>query len=445
MVERPNVLLLIGDDHGYPYFGFTGSEIVQTPQLDLLAEEGVVFTRAYSTSNVCRPALWTLLTGLYPHQMHALVAKRTGTRFTPGRAGIAQWRDADLAYVEAIRSDPDTLPRAFARAGYATFQSGKYWEGSYRTAGFAEGMTRGAGRDAWNQLGGEGISIGRPSLKPVLDFIDSNQEQPFFVWYAPMLPHWPYNAPDRLREPYERTGVSPAAAEYYANCSWFDESVGELLEHLGRRGLRDRTLVVYVSDNGFQMESDANYGHAHGGPQGKLSTHEQSFHTPIILNYPGRIEAGRVDESLVSSADLYPTLLDYAGAQGSSRALGTSLRPRLEDRATETREHLIGSTTFVRVSESELRADASAPEPGDPWELLNREAIFHLVSEDWHYLHNQTRDERALYDVGDASPEPRNVVASHKELVGDYADRIEAWKAELLRSVGSSEVDGSRP
>jgi hypothetical protein len=114
--DKPNVLLLIGDDHGYPYFGFTGSEIVQTPQLDRLAEHGTVFTRGYSTSNTCRPALWTLLTGLYPYQMYAQVAERTGA-FTPGRAGVEQWRDADLAFVEAIRNDPDTLPRAFAREG----------------------------------------------------------------------------------------------------------------------------------------------------------------------------------------------------------------------------------------------------------------------------------------------------------------------------------------
>jgi arylsulfatase A-like enzyme len=442
---KPNVLLLIGDDHGHPYFGFMGNEIVRTPHLDRLAGEGAVFTRAYSTSNVCRPALWTLLTGLQPFQIHALTARRSGTRFAPGRTGVQQWRDDDLAYVEAIRRNPHTLPRALARAGYASFQSGKYWEGDSQGAGFSAGMSGSDRRNGWQQAGGAGLGIGRKSLRPVLDFIDRNTDRPFFVWYAPMLPHFPYDAPGRLRKAYERQGVSEDAAAYYANCSWFDEGVGKLLAHLERRGLRERTLVVYLSDNGFQLEPDADYGHLHGGPQGKLSTHERSFRTPIVLNWPGHIEAGQVHEALASSADLYPTLLDYAGAAEPLGVSGTSLRPVLEGRATGTRDHLIGSTTFLRAAEPELRAAADASEPGDPYELMKREAVFFLVTPEWHYVLNETRGEAALYAANDPSREPQNVIATHAELVRGHPERIEAWKADMLRPLPRFEADDVEP
>lgn len=235
--ERPNIVLMIGDDHGYPYFGFTGSEVVETPNLDRLAQAGTVFTHGFSTSNVCRPALWTLLTGLYPLQIHRIVERRTGEAMETGPDGRAQWTQWDRHYTDAIRSDPDTLPRALGRSGYASFQGGKYWDGSFEAAGFTEGTASGGIGRSVDRVQKSAVRFGRVTIDPLLDFIDRNRDRPFFVWYAPMMPHRPHTPPREMIARYEGTGLADSAKAYYAMCTWYDEGVGELLDHLDRKGL----------------------------------------------------------------------------------------------------------------------------------------------------------------------------------------------------------------
>ncbi|UCE87458.1 MAG: sulfatase-like hydrolase/transferase, partial [Deltaproteobacteria bacterium] len=124
----PNLVLIIGDDHGYRDFGFMGSEIVQTPTLDRLAREGTVFRNAQVTASVCAPSLRTLLTGLYPYQWN-LRMEQLATRGYPRPAG---------ARIEAF----ETLPARLADVGYVSFQAGKFHEPSHAVAGFTHGMER---------------------------------------------------------------------------------------------------------------------------------------------------------------------------------------------------------------------------------------------------------------------------------------------------------------
>ena len=126
-IERPNIVLIIGDDHDYRDFGFMGSDVAHTPTLDRLAAAGTVFDLAYSTASVCRPSLRTLLTGLHPleYRMHEVQLHRD-RRIYP---------DADR-----LMSALHTLPSRLADVGYKSFQAGKYSDGSFREAGFTEGM-----------------------------------------------------------------------------------------------------------------------------------------------------------------------------------------------------------------------------------------------------------------------------------------------------------------
>lgn len=431
--ERPNIVLLIGDDYGYPYHGFTGSEVVQTPHLDRLAAEGTVFTQGFATSNVCRPSMWTLLTGLYPLQLHARAERRAGQPLGSGARGRRQWPKWDRYYVGAIRADPDTLPRALSRAGYVSFQAGKFWEGTFDVGGFDDGMNRedvpGATDPADgpnDRVRGLGSTLGRLTLSPVLDFIDAQGDPPFFLWYAPLLPHRPHDPPADLWALYEGLGLSHDARAYYAMCSWFDRGVGQLIEHLERRGLSERTLVVYVSDNGWQADPASEATHHLGGPLGKLSHHELAFRTPIVFRWPGRIPAGRVVEALVSTADLHPTLLSYAGMAAAPGRLGVDLRPLIEGSAGSVRDVLIGSTSFLRLPEQEIGSRAQ-----QSW---TRELVFHATTPHWHYVLHETSGEEWLYDRRSGLLDPRDRLADHAERARALRARIEAWKAELARA-----------
>ena len=196
----PNLVLVIGDDHGYPDFGFMGSPVVQTPRLDRLAAEGVVFPVGYSTASLCRPALRTLLTGLDPSQYARM---EYAARRSP---------DADAASTPLIR-EIQTLPRLLAERGYKSFQAGKYSEGHYRSAGFSEGMVEHPGNRGLRSSS----RLVRESLDPVLEFVTENAERPFFLWFAPKLPHLPHDPPARHVALYAEADVWSGARDYYAN------------------------------------------------------------------------------------------------------------------------------------------------------------------------------------------------------------------------------------
>lgn len=431
--------MIIGDDHGYPYFGLTGSEVVRTPNLDRLAEGGALFTRAHVTASVCRPSLRTLLTGLYPIQFSAVQARLRSEairRLPPGkRRKPREMRRIKDHYSRFVIEHFETLPRLLGREGYCSFEGGKYWEGTYEMGGFTEGMTDRVADHL--DAGGEGLTLGRLSMEPVFDFMGRSAEQPFFVWFAPSLPHVPHDAPERFVAPYRDRGLSESAVRYYANCTWFDSLVGELVDYLEESGLRERTLLVYVSDNGWEQEpTDEHQGplaELLGGRTGKLAMHENGFRTPIILNWPGRIPAGvRDEESLVSSVDLVPTILDYAGIARPEWLPGVSLQPLVEGGGPGPREALFGAMEDVRIA------------PDRPAELPDRihnsESALYLRTERWHFIWYEDRDRVELYDKQVDPREENDLAPDHPALVAAFRDRVREWRESAVARFESGEL-----
>jgi len=395
-VRPPNIVLIIGDDHGYRDFGFMGSAIVETPNLDRLAAGGVVFPQGYSTASVCRPSLRSLLTGLHPVEFERYEQRRIrqGSKAVP---------------TTPLKEMFQTLPALLAEQGYASFQSGKFQEGHFENAGFTHGMTLTTGKTGRKQ----GIRIARETMEPVFEFIDQHAEQPFFVWFAPQLPHLPHNPPERFRKLYADLDLPWFAPRYYASVSWFDASVGRLVDHLAKRELLEDTLIVYLADNGWQAPGDGiDYDFVLGGHQGKMSLYEVGYRTPLIFNWPGRIRAARSDDTLVSTVDLFPTLLGIAGAQVPGDREGRDQRPVLDGRAQEARSEFIGTA-------STLRSDPPNGPAGGSF-LRNRR---------WHYLwYNDGR--QALFDLENDPDEQHDVTDEQSQLVLQFRERIRTWTRE---------------
>ena len=291
-----------------------GSEDVRTPHLDALAAESRVFTRGYVPTALCRASLATLITGLYPHEH-----KLTGN--DPPR-GVERARM--LEHIEAVETVADHL----GAAGYRSLQTGKWWEGNCTCGGFTEGMTHGD-PSRGGRHGDEGLRIGRDGMAPATDFIDAcvEDEAPFFLWYAPLLPHTPHDPPERLLATYRAEDVPLPIARYRAMCTLFDETCGELLGHLRERGVADDTLVLFVVDNGWIQRPNGR-GYA---PRSKRTPYEGGVRTPIMVRWTGRVAPGRV-ETPVSSVDVPATILAAcgldAGALGRRRSDGRRLGPR---------------------------------------------------------------------------------------------------------------------
>ena len=305
-VPRPNVLLIISDDHGWADYGFMGHPQIRTPTLDRLAAQSFTFVRGYSRVPLCRPSLASIATGLPPYR-HG-VTGNDPTLPDPGVNAMSARNNPKYArYYETIitnfASQPN-LVRDLVSRGYLALQTGKWWEGDpVKTAGFTHAMTRGETKSS--RHGDEGLEIGRQGLEPVFRFVEQAGTKPWLVWYAPMLPHSPHTPPDDLLQKYLKLAPTEPVARYWACVEWFDRTCGELLGYLERTGRRTNTIVVYTADNGYIPAQDQKDRFA---PRSKNSPYEGGIRTPILVSWPGRLEPGGDREHLASNLDIWPTL-----------------------------------------------------------------------------------------------------------------------------------------
>lgn len=423
-IDRPNLVVIIGDDHGYPYAGFMGSEIVQTPHLDRLAAEGTVFSNAYNVASSCRPSLIGLLTGLDPYQV--------------------ELRSKQLADLGRGRHDTNrildfhTLPSLLSQRGYRSFQVGKHWEGTALQAGFSAGTkTSARGSTFADFSGGSSVrEIGRTTMEPVWEMLEKAEDQPFLLWFAPVLPHTPLDAPPRYRDPYLQAGVSNSAVAYYANVSRLDAAIGELLERLEAMALRERTLVVYLSDNGWDQAPEVQarrQGPILGGPRGKMSMYELGFRTPIVFQWTGHVPKGVLHDELISTLDLFPTLLDYAGLATPSGRSGQSLRPAIEGNQPLPERPVYGRM----VGALPETVDAAAR---TVLQRLRRPASFARRGR-WHYFSFETTDgrpipgEQYLYDLERDPEEMQDVADANPKVVAALRQEIARWRKQARRSL----------
>ena len=246
------------------------------------------------------------------------------------------------ATTDRLIKDVRTLPRSLAEAGYACLQTGKHWEGDYKTAGFTHGMTIAQATDRIESVtgtrlqengeavahgnGDAGLVIGRETMQPIRTFIEEFAgKQPFFVWYAPFLPHTPFDAPKKFRDLYNGKDVEDHLLPYFAEIARFDRTVGQLLGMLTEKNLLADTLIVFVSDNGFRPHRTK---HERYDDRSKLSVYEDGLRTPILICWEGKTQAFDHPQ-LVQTVDLAPTILSAVGlrAPSSEEMPGIDLMP----------------------------------------------------------------------------------------------------------------------
>ncbi len=395
-----------------------GHDVVETPALDRLASQSMVYTRGYLPAPVCRPSLATLATGLYPHQ-HRITGNDP-----PGEWPTNAWDPESRALMEAVFAKSETVTELLGRSGYQSHQSGKWWEGNPLDHGFTAAMTHGdvtrRGRH-----GDDGLVIGREGLDPIFQFIDSAKDSPFFLWYAVFLPHTPHNPPERLLEKYRATGRAEPIAKYYAMVEWLDETVGDLCDYLDQKGLADNTLVLYIADNGWiSAENPSDQAEM----RAKMSPYEMGVRTPVMIRWPGKVPPGRDDATLVSSIDLMPTMLRAAEIDPSLDLPGISL---LDRQALSERDRVFGETfahTAVDIENPVANLKYRSVVRSDGWKLIlpytpNRDVTLTIrgTIADW------MRFEAELYQVLDDPHETRDLAAERPELVTELHASLQDW------------------
>lgn len=411
-IQKPNIVLILSDDQAWNDYGFMGHDAIETPNLDKLASQSVVFKRGYVPTPICRPSLMTLVTGLYPHQH-----KITGNDPKGGYRNANFPREDLLANVDRL----PILPKILADQGYLSHQSGKWWEGDFKRGGFTHGMTEGS------RHGDKGLVIGREGMDPVFNFMDdaSSQNKPFYVWYAPFLPHSPHTPPDSLLQKYIPTTESIHIARYYAMVEWFDITCGQLVNYLDDNGLRENTLIYYVCDNGWIQQADSRKFDI-GSKQTPM---EGGVRTPIMFSWPGKLKPSERPE-LVSSIDLFPTVLSAIDVKPPNGLPGLDLWDELTQEKPVDRNIIFGEAYGHDI------VDKDNPQASlgylwcieDDWKLiLSYDGELQGGGGGYDFTHDYVRSEPIrLYKIVEDPFEKNNLAAEFPEKVEDLKRKIEA-------------------
>lgn len=442
--DRPNFLFILVDDLGYMDVGFNNPEsFYDTPNVDRLASEGMVFTQAYAACPVCSPTRASIMTGKYP--------ARLNTTDYFGAYQPDEWKRKTVllpaSYVEQLEHSEITLAEALKSNGYATFFAGKWHLGTEEFwpehQGFdvnKGGITRGGpygGNRYFSPYGNprledgpEGEHLPDRLASETIKFINEHQDEPFLAYLSFYSVHTPLMAREDLKAKYlERKkavgediwGEEPPRkvrqvqnhVVYASMVEAMDQAVGKVLSYLEESGLEDNTIVFFMSDNGGLSTSE---GHPTSNlplRAGKGWLYEGGIREPMLIKWPGITMDGRKSDAAVISNDFYPTILEMAGIDA------------MPD------QHMDGISLVETIKTNELNTERElfwhyphyGNQGGTPGAAI-RDGDYKLIEffEDNRY---------ELYNISDDISESYNLADSLTGLRDKMIEKLHKWQKEV--------------
>lgn len=391
--DKPNVILIMTDDQGWGDIHAHGNEVIETPVLDRMIKEGASFDRFY-VSPVCAPTRASLLTGRY----HL----RTGVH------GVTRG-------YETMRANEVTVAQLFQQGGYATGCFGKWHNGAHypyhpNGKGFEEFLGFCAGH--WNNyfdttLDRNGIPLKTKGYitdvltDAALSFIEQNRVRRFFCYIPYNAPHSPWQAPDKYYDKYKAKGLDNKTACAYGMCENIDDNVGRLFKKLEELKLTQKTMVLFLTDNG--PNSDRYNGKMKGR---KGSSHEGGIRAPLFVKWPGQIKSGTRIIQIAAHIDILPTLVEMCGIRMSPKLPidGISLAPLLKGQSENWPDRMLFTRWGNRGSVRTQRWRAVTERKG--WQL---------------------------YDMAADPSQKNNIVTQNPEVVRKLRLAYESWLKDVMR------------
>ncbi|VGO20414.1 sulfatase family protein [Pontiella sulfatireligans] len=296
----PNIVLIIGDDISDTDFGCYGHPTIKTPNIDLLAANGLRFSNAYLTISQCSPTRCSIITGRYPHNTGA----------------------PELHM--ALPKGQVMFPALLNQAGYYTAAAGKWHMGNYAKKAFDKVVdSRPGGGERWVQCLQE-----RPKDKPFLMWFASHDAHRSWQEDKEAVPHAPEDA---VIPPYsiDTQEARVDLAKYYDEVQRLDRYTGMVVDELKKQGVLENTIIIFMADNGRPF------------PRCKTRLYDSGIKTPFIVHWPaGLKQRGEVCDSLISAIDIAPTLLELSDLKSPPSVQGTSILPLLDDPEKTVREYV---------------------------------------------------------------------------------------------------------
>jgi choline-sulfatase len=390
--KRPNIIVFMTDDHGAWANGAYGCAEMYTPNIDRLAKGGAQFTRAYAATPVCSPSRMTYLTGKMP-----------------STHGVQDWIRPAESFGERTKfwlKGHTTFAKLLAEAGYRTGMTGKWHMGEDAKAqeGFSYWATVPGGGGPYKDVTfvKNGREVKAPGFKEdfigdcALEFLGQKSAQPFFLYVPFYAPHTPFSYqpdedrahyaksafacfPREPRHPWQNRGLRAHHLEeesmrsYSALISGADRNVGRVLQYLREHGLENDTTVVFTADQGWNAGHHGVWGKGNG--TWPFNMYEESIRVPMLWRHPGRIPAGQKRAEMISSYDLFPTILEWAGisAPPDRARPGRSYAPLLRGEKPRWDNRLFFEYSMVRAIRTG-GAKLVVRTPGWPSEFYDLEA-----------------------------------------------------------------------
>lgn len=427
----PNIILIFTDDQGYADVGCFGAEGFSTPNLDKLAEQGILFTNFYSAASICTPSRAALLTGCYPPRIGITkVAFPEGPPWTKDLSNFGL-HEKELTIAEMLKP-----------LGYATACIGK-WHLGHRPAFLPDrhGFDKFYGlpysndmRPANNpeypdlplleddrivELNPDQTLLTKLYTEKAVEFITVNKDKPFFLYLPHTMPHVPIYSSDKFRG-YSNSGV------YGDVISEIDWSIGEIVKKVEELGLTSRTLFIFTSDNGPWLE----YGN-HGGSagilrEGKFTTFEGGQRVPCIIKWEGVFPDNIVSDQIISTLDILPTIAAITGAELSQNKIdGLDMSQYL----VNPEENKSPRKIFYFYSDVQLQAIRY-----ERWKLHipHKYASLKIAGQDGQIGQMVEKEtDWELYNLDDDPGEKINLAKNHPKIVDRLAKMILEFEKDL--------------
>lgn len=433
--QRPNILLMVTDDQGYGDIGAHGNDVLRTPHLDRLAEEGVELTQFVVMPN-CSPTRASLMTGRYHY--------RTGVTEVTGGTFL-------------MHADELTIAEVLREAGYRTGIFGKWHLGDMypmrpSDQGFEETLVH-KGGGIGQAAGPDGNTYFDPILEhndvskrfpgycddifadAAIAFMERHRDGPFFAYYATNLPHFPLVVSDERADPYRKLGLHEHNALTFGMVENIDANVGRMLAKLSELGIERDTIVVFTSDNGprtRRTKNDVYPDRYVANLRGtKTSVYDNGLRVPFFIRWPGGFSGGRKIDTMAAHIDLLPTLLEAAGVRPpeSVRLDGLSLMPLLRGEAGGWPDRTVffqwhnGPVPFQYVHFAARTQRYKLIQPQDnPHAIDDPPSVADV---------RRMLDTLELYDIQADPSELNNLARKHPEIVEKLLGEYEDWFSDV--------------
>ena len=441
---KPNIVFILVDDLGWRDLSNEGSTFYESPHVDRIAREGMKFTRAYATCQVCSPSRASILTGKYPtrHGITTWIGERSGEA----------WRqlkryDSHLPppYEHNLRAREHTLAEVLRDAGYTTFFAGKWHLGSrgswptdhgfdINRGGWDSGSPRGGYFSPWQnpnlKPGPPGEALPRRLAQETVRFIESHKDRPFLAYLSFYEVHAPIQTTQALWKKYrdKAAALDPVKQRFIfdrrlcvrqvQDCPIYagmieamDDAVGMVLDKLDELGLSDKTIVCFTSDHGGVSSGDAYSTSNLPLRGGKGRQWEGGLRVPMYMRVPGVTKPGSRCQTPVSGVDWYPTLLELAGVDvpKAQEIDGVSIVPLLRGGSIADRPLFWHYPHYGNQG-------------GEPSSII--------MQDDWKLIYYHEDGRYELYHLASDPGEQKDVADEHAERVAKLKQRLQAWLKE---------------